>query len=129
MPRQTIHYALGMIQVNRQHGLYTSTLITCTAGLCYNHYQRRFRLVQPITRRVLATPDDAPEGYLLEGDAEYPKEPHDIHSDYPLAPETMAIPESWLSYYTQTLVNKLGGKFTECEKLVPNLHNKERYEI
>ena len=90
-----------------------------------------FDLCNPSLDEVLATPDDAPEGYLLEIDVEYLKELHDTHSDYPLAPETMVIPESSLSYYAQTLENEMGGKFTKSEKLVPNLHvhNKERYVL
>jgi hypothetical protein len=78
---------------------------------------------------VLAAPDDAPEGYVLEVDLEYPKHLHDSHSDYPLAPEAMSVPESWISDYQRALVNELGGKFTDCVKLVPNLHNKERYVL
>ena len=36
---------------------------------------------------VLNIPDDSPKGYILEVDLEYPKELHDLHSDFPLAPE------------------------------------------
>ena len=88
-----------------------------------------FTKCNPSLDEVLATPDDASEGYLLEVDAEYPKDLHDMHSDYPLAPETMVVPKAWISDYQRTLVYELGGKFTECEKLVPNLHNKERYVL
>jgi len=62
----------------------------------------------PELDEVLATPDDAAEGYILEVGLEYPEQLHDRHSDYPLAPETMSVPEQWLSNYTRTLVNKLG---------------------
>ena len=46
---------------------------------------------------------------ILEVDLEYPKELHDLHNDYPLAPE-------------QIVVNKV-------EKLIPNLWNKKKYVI
>ena len=46
---------------------------------------------------------------ILEVDLEYPKELHDLHNDYPLAPE-------------QIEVKKL-------EKLIPNLRDKEKYVL
>ena len=46
---------------------------------------------------------------ILEVDLEYTKKPHDLHNDYPLAPE-------------QIEVNKV-------EKLIPNLWNKKKYVI
>ena len=46
---------------------------------------------------------------ILEVDLEYPKSLHDLHSDYPLAPE-------------QIEVNKV-------DKLIPNLWNKKKYVI
>jgi hypothetical protein len=87
-----------------------------------------FQWVEGLTLDVvLATEDNAPEGYILEVDMEYPEHLHDAHNDYSLAPETMEIPEAWLSDYQRTLVYELGGKYTECKKLVPNLCNKEKY--
>ena len=35
--------------------------------------------------------DDSEEGYILEVDLKYPKEIHDLHNDYPLAPAKMKI--------------------------------------
>jgi hypothetical protein len=46
---------------------------------------------------------------LLEVDLEYPEELHDLHNDYPLAPESL-------------IINK-------CKKLVPNLRNKTKYVV
>jgi len=89
-----------------------------------------FQWVNPELDEVLTTPDDAPEGYVLEVDLDYPEHLHDAHSDYPLAREAISVPKQWLSDYQRTLVNELGGgKFTECMKLVPNLSKKERYII
>ncbi len=46
---------------------------------------------------------------ILEVDLEYPKELHDFHSEYPLAPE-------------QLLIDKV-------KKLAPNLNNKKKYVL
>ena len=46
---------------------------------------------------------------ILEVDLEYPKEIHDLHNDYPLAPERL----------------KIGG----IEKLIPNLYDKKNYVV
>ena len=43
----------------------------------------------------------------LEVDLEYPKELHDLHNDYPLAPESVAV--------------------NNTKKLIPNLSNKKNY--
>jgi hypothetical protein len=45
------------------------------------------------TNVVLDIPDDAPKWYILEVDLEYPKELHDLHSDFPLAPEKQNLPK------------------------------------
>ena len=55
-------------------------------------------------------------GYVLEVDLEYPQKLHDIHNDYPLAPEKINIPKEWLSDYS-------------LQKLVSNLMNKNNYVI
>ena len=49
------------------------------------------------------------DGYLLEADAAYPKELHDLHNDLPFMCEKM--------------------KIIEVEKLVPNLDDKKNYVV
>ena len=68
-------------------------------------------------------------GFIVEVDNAYPEELHDTHNVYLLAPETISILKVWLSPYQRNLMNELGGKFTVCAKLVPNLHHKERYVL
>ena len=46
---------------------------------------------------------------FLEVDLEYPEDLHDLHNDYPLAPESI----------------KIGN----VEKLIPNLNNKTNYVV
>ena len=62
-------------------------------------------------------------GYILEVDLEYQQELHDIHNDYPLAPEKISIPKEWLSKYCLKIANthsvttgkvkKISTKFNE----------------
>jgi hypothetical protein len=47
------------------------------------------------------------EGCILEVDLEYSKDLHELHNDYPLAPEIV--------------------KISKVSKLIPNLNNKEKY--
>jgi hypothetical protein len=72
--------------------------------------------------------DDATYGYILEVDLEYPANLHELHNEYPLAPEKMSISKSMLSPYCKKLLKDLNLKATEnFEKLVPNLNNKVHY--
>ena len=49
------------------------------------------------------------QGCILEVDLEYPQHLHDLHNEYPLAPEHLEV-------------NKV-------DKLIPNLNNKSKYVI
>ena len=63
------------------------------------------------------------KGWILEIDLEYPKELHELHNDYPLAPEKMSVKKEWLSeYQTELLENK---SMINVTKLVPNLMDKK----
>ena len=44
-------------------------------------------------------------GYFVEIDLEYPREIHDDHSDFPLAPEKLVIKDDCLSAYSENLVS------------------------
>ena len=62
-------------------------------------------------------------GYILEVDLEYPSELHDLHNDYPLAPEKLEISQNLLSKYCSNIANKYGLKLGGVNELVPNLGN------
>ena len=62
--------------------------------------------------------------YVVEVDLEYPERLHNTLSGYPLTPETMTIPKTWLSDYQLDFGNKFGGNYAECIKSVPNLCEK-----
>ena len=84
-------------------------------------------VLEDVVKEVMnITPDDELcRLYIV--DLEYPKELHDKHNDYPLAPENYTPPYEELSDYIKELYNKLEKKYTPQPKLAPNLHNKENY--
>ena len=67
--------------------------------------------------------------YILEVDLEYPSEFHDLHNDYPLAPEKLEIRQNMLSKYCFNIANEYGIKIGGVNKLVPNLSNKIKYVV
>ena len=71
--------------------------------------------------------ENSSTGYILEVDLEYPSELHDLHNDYPLAPEKLEIIQSMLSKYFSDIADKYGIKIDGVNKLIPNLRNKEKY--
>ena len=78
---------------------------------------------------VMTTEDDAETGFIMEVDLEYPPELHNLHSDYPLAPEKMVISHEMLSPYQQALKEELQYKPARVEKLLSNLWDKEKYVV
>ena len=70
----------------------------------------KFEWIEPQEiEKILNHEDDHKIGYMIECDLEYPKELHNKHNDYPLAPEIMVI-------------NKV-------PKLIPSLNNRTKYVL
>ena len=68
------------------------------------------------------------KGLFIKCDLEYPIELHDLHNNYPLAPESRNIQENELSDYQLNQIKIHKEKHNDkIKKLVPNLYDKIGY--
>ena len=85
--------------------------------------------INKIEQKLIRIKNNSSTGYVLEVDSEYLQELHDIHNDYPLAPEKIKIPKEWLSDYCLKIANVHNITTGTNKKLVTNLMNKNNYLI
>ena len=65
--------------------------------------------------------EKSPIGYFLEVDLEYSDELHELHNDYPLAPEKLAVSSDMLSKYCKKIADK--------SSVVPIFRNEIDYNL
>ena len=68
-------------------------------------------------------------GHIYEVDLEYPKELHDLHNDYPCAPEKIKVSDDMLSDYCREIKNKFNISSGNVNKLIPTLNDKKNYVL
>ena len=61
--------------------------------------------------------EKSPIGCFLEVDPEYPDEVHELHNDYPLAPEKIAVSSDILSKYCKKIADKYEIKKCSCKNI------------
>ena len=66
------------------------------------------------------------KGVILKLDLEHPQELHDLHNNYPLAPEKMKVTKDMLSPYCESEKEKFNISIGQVHKLIPVLNKKER---
>ena len=84
--------------------------------------------IEKIKQKLMNVKSNSSTGYILDIDLEYLQELHDIHNDYPLAPEIINLPKEWLSKYCLKIANAHITTGT-VKKLAPNFINKSNYVI
>ena len=77
--------------------------------------------------------DYGEHGYFLDVYLEYPTELHDLHSDYPLAPENMSVTSDMVSDFSKSIYKTYHeGKCVTDEKikkLIVNVKDKKNYVV
>ena len=86
-----------------------------------------------ITEDDIINYDNGRTGFILEVDLEYPKELHEFHNDYPLAPEVMNVKANMLSEKQVEIYKLINGskepKDEKTNKLILNLNDKNKYVV
>ena len=85
--------------------------------------------INQIEQKLMRIKSNSLTGYVLEVDLEYPEELHNIHNDYPLAPEKINVRKEWLSNYCLKIASVHNITTGTVKKLVPNLMNKNNHVI
>ena len=73
--------------------------------------------------------ENSNKGIILEVDLEYPEELHDLHNDYPCAPEKIIVTNDMLSDYCRNIKNLYGNSSGNVSKLIPTLNKKTKYVL
>ena len=67
--------------------------------------------------------------WILEVDLEYPRELHDEHDSFPLAPEKKISKKEWMSPYQRRLIKDLDLNPLDSKKLLLTLQDKNNYVV
>ena len=95
----------------------------------YLHYEG-FKWLKDVDEfDVMSIDGKSQIGYFLEVDLKYSNELHELHNDYPLAPEKLAVSSDLLSKYCKRIADKDEIKLGDIKKLIPNLGNKTNYVV
>ena len=78
---------------------------------------------------IMSISEKSSIGYFLEVELEYPEELHELHNDFPLAPEKLTVSNDMLSKYCKKIGDKYEIKVGDVKKLIPNLGNKTNYVL
>ena len=69
---------------------------------------------------------DGKKGLILEVDLEYPQGLHDLHNDYPIAPEKVKVSSGMLSEYCKKIADKIQHLNWTGEQTCSNVKRQER---
>ena len=83
----------------------------------------------PTKREILNKKENGKTGCILEVELEYPRELHEEHDSFPLAPEKKVVKKEWMSDYQRRLINDLDMNPLDSKKLLLTLQDKNNYVV
>ena len=89
----------------------------------------RFKLIDPKEFDLNKYTSNALKGFILKVDLEYPKELHELHKDYSLAPDKIEIKREIWSNYQLKIADFYNICIGNVKKLAPNFFDKEKYML
>lgn len=84
-----------------------------------------------VTRFITNLDADGSHGYIIECDLTYPEELHEMHNDFPLAPEQVEVTYANLSKYAKTALKETGTFSTtyKSSKLMSTFFKRKNYIV
>ena len=94
------------------------------------HSQKNYEWVKNVDELdVMSINKKSGVGYFLAVDLEYPNKLHELHNNYLLTPEKLAVSNDMLLTYCKKIANEYDIKVGNVKKLIPNLNNKTKYVL
>ena len=87
----------------------------------------KWKRKMPTEKEIMQKKVNDPKGWILDVDLAYPKELHEKHNCFPLAPEKIKVEKEWMSNFQKVLMNDLNLKEETFEKLLLTLFDKKNY--
>ena len=84
----------------------------------------KWKRVMPTEEEILNKKENGKTGWILEVDLEYPRELHEEHDSFPLAPK-----KEWMSPYQTRLIKDLDLNPPDSKKLLLTLPDKNNYVV
>ena len=89
----------------------------------------KWKRVMPTEEDIIKKKENAKNGWILDVDLEYPKELHEEHNSFPLAPEKKQVKNEWMSEYQHSLIKDLDLKTPKCNMFLLTLQDKNNYVV
>ena len=90
---------------------------------------REFKWIDPKEFGLNKYTSYSSKGCAFELDLGHPKELHEVHNDYPSAPDKIEIKREMLSEYQLKIADLYNIPIDNVKKLVPNFFDTEKYVI